>query len=219
MRIRLVMVLPRLPHILSWWLAWPLGVTTAPTRRAPYRAVQATSRGAVIFALDDTRYLADAAHPVAAWAGDLSRGTPAAPRPDDHTEGALMPLTVVYAPDAVVTGDFLRTVVQHYREADDVFSDNFLEALLVARNGTGPSRLDQSAQCYLESLGLEHVVLDGSFDAAATSCEYTGLASFLAFFKDTLLTTVRQAVRVSPSVTLRAPRTAQTPLPGRTWRP
>ncbi|RYP68967.1 hypothetical protein DL771_006389 [Monosporascus sp. 5C6A] len=142
-------------------LALALPPTTATTKRAPWRHVQTTTYGDVAFGLGNLTYLANARHPKAVLKGDCSTSASAA--------SSLVPLTVIYADaETAITGAYLEAVVARYLEGDDVFTEDFLEGVLIASNATttgpGPARLDDSALDYLMSLSPKHLFLDVSLE-------------------------------------------------------
>ncbi|KAK7752396.1 hypothetical protein SLS62_005734 [Diatrype stigma] len=133
-----------------------LGLPTA-TKRAPWKHVQITTYGDVAFGLGNVTYLANIRHPKAALSGDCSAVA-------SVVGSSLVPLTIIFAEADVVTGAHLEDVVARYLEGDDVFSEDFLEGVLVAYNGTGStSMLDDSALEYLNSFGPNHLFLDAKF--------------------------------------------------------
>ncbi|RYO91412.1 hypothetical protein DL763_005015 [Monosporascus cannonballus] len=99
------------------------------------------------------------ATPKAVLKGDCSASASAA--------SSLVPFTVIYADaETFVTGAYLEAVVAGYLEGDDVFTEDFLEGVLIANNATitgpGPPRMDGSALDYLMSFSPKHLFLDVS---------------------------------------------------------
>lgn len=83
----------------------------------------------------------------------------------------MLPFTVIFAEDEVVTGEYLQDAIARYVAGDDVFSEDFLEGLYIAHNGTSSSSsssrpsLDASALEYLTStIKPRYLFLDSSFN-------------------------------------------------------
>ncbi|OTB04047.1 hypothetical protein M426DRAFT_11927 [Hypoxylon sp. CI-4A] len=139
-----------LPLLLSASLA-----LAAPVKRATWKHLQTTEYGDVAFKLGNETYLANIQHPKAVFGGDYSA---VASQP-----GSLVPFTVIFAQDEVVTGKYLQDVIASYLNGDDVFSEDFLEGVYIAANSTGSKlTLDASAQGYLNDLAPQHVFLETS---------------------------------------------------------
>ncbi|KAI1374858.1 amidase family protein [Hypoxylon crocopeplum] len=135
--------------------AWP--VLAAPAKRAPWKHLQTTQNGDVVFGLSNqTTYLANVQNPKAIIGGDCSAAA--------SQQGSLVPFTVIFTEDEVVTGKYLQDIIASYLKGDDVFSDDFLQGVYIANNGTSskPS-LAVSALKYLSSLAPQHVFVDTSF--------------------------------------------------------
>ncbi|KAI1214284.1 amidase family protein [Annulohypoxylon truncatum] len=125
-------------------------------KRSAWKHLQTTQHGSVAFELGNQTYLANIKHPKAVLSGNYSA---IATRQDSP-----VPLTVIFAEGDVVTGDYLQGVITSYLEGDDVFSEDFLEALYIASNSTGGNPiLDTSALTYLSGLAPKHIFLDSSF--------------------------------------------------------
>ncbi|KAH9885968.1 amidase family protein [Xylariomycetidae sp. FL2044] len=152
------------------WSTCPLSISSAdaaPTKRASYQQTQTTQHGGVAFNLGNNSYFANIQYPRGVLGGDCSTAASSA--------DTLVPFTVIYAPaaaaaaddDAVVTGEYLADVVTEYLEGDDVFSEDFLEGVFIAWNGTGgggKATLDQSAVDYLNGLEVAYLFVDSAFD-------------------------------------------------------
>lgn len=147
---------------LLYTASFALGLPTA-TKRAPWKHVQTTTYGDVAFGLGNVTYLANIRYPKAVLSGDCSAAASAAA--GEVGSSSLVPLTVIFTEEDVVTGAYLEGIVARYLEGDDVFSEDFLEGVLVAYNGTGgTSVLDDSALNYLNSFSPNHLFLDTRFE-------------------------------------------------------
>ncbi|KAI1106445.1 amidase family protein [Jackrogersella minutella] len=131
-------------------------VLAASTKRAPWKPLQTTEYGSVAFELGNQTYLANTGHPKAVLMGNYSAV--------ESRQDSLVPVTVIFAGNDVVTSEYLQGVVASYLEGDDVFSEGFLESVYIANNGTsGSLTLDASALIYLSDLAPRHLFLDTSF--------------------------------------------------------
>ncbi|KAI1088958.1 amidase family protein [Rostrohypoxylon terebratum] len=131
-------------------------VLAAPGKRGSWKHLQTTQYGSVAFELGNQTYLANIAYPKAVLNGDYSAIA--------SQQNSPVPLTVIFAEDDVVTGDYLQNVIASYLEGDDVFSEDFLGAVFIASNGTSSNpTIDASASAYLSGLSPKHVFLDASF--------------------------------------------------------
>ncbi|KAI1410053.1 amidase family protein [Hypoxylon sp. FL1857] len=136
----------------------------APTKRAPWEHLQTTQYGGVAFGLGNQTYLANAQHPKAVLGGNYSAIA--------SQQGTLLPLTVIFAEDDVVTGEYLQGVIASYLHGDDVFSVNFLESVYIVNNSTSRSPIfDASALAYLSGLTPKHVFLDTRFARSQPSSD------------------------------------------------
>lgn len=134
-------------------------VLAAPMKRAPCKHLQTTQYGDVVFGLGNITYLANVQHPKAVLSGDFSAIA--------SQQGSLLPFTVIFAEDEVVTGSYLQGVIARYQKGDDVFTPDFLAGVYIASNGTNrTSGLDASALEYLTGLAPRHLFLDTSFGVA-----------------------------------------------------
>ncbi|OTA53680.1 amidase family protein [Hypoxylon sp. EC38] len=137
-----------------------------PAKRAPRKHLQTTQYGGVAFGLGNQTYLANIQHPRTILGGNYSAIA--------DQQGSLLPFTVIFADDAVVTGEYLRRVITSYVEGDDVFSEDFLECLCIVDNSTsGNPILDASALTYLSGLAPKYVFLDTRFDRSQPSSDIT----------------------------------------------
>ncbi|KAI1453513.1 amidase family protein [Annulohypoxylon moriforme] len=137
-------------------------VLAALTKRGAWKHLQTTQHGSVAFELGNQTYLANTEHPKAILGGNYSTIA--------SQQNSPVPLTVIFAGDDVVTGGYLQSIVTSYLECDDVFSEDFLEAIYVASNNTsGNPILDASALTYLNSLAPKHIFLDTKFSGSHLS--------------------------------------------------
>ncbi|KAI1389131.1 amidase family protein [Hypoxylon trugodes] len=145
-------------------------VLATPTKRASWKYLQTTQHGGVAFGLGNQTYFANVRHPKAIVDGDYSAIA--------DQSSALLPFTVIFTGDEIVTGEYLQNVVASYLAGDDVFSEDFLEGVYIASNetsnGTSSSpTLDASALEYLNSLAPKHLLLDAVFEQSHPSSEIT----------------------------------------------
>ncbi|CAJ2512020.1 Uu.00g076450.m01.CDS01 [Anthostomella pinea] len=154
-----MMAFPRFLPFLANLLLRSWSVFAAPvTKRAEWKHVQTTEHGDVAFALGNVTYLANIQHPKAILGGNSSSAAAAA-----ASGGSLVPFTVIFVEDELVTGAYLQSVVASYLEGDDVLSEDFLQGVYLARNGTATARLDNSALAYLGGLEPVYLFLDTGF--------------------------------------------------------
>ncbi|KAI2471529.1 amidase family protein [Annulohypoxylon bovei var. microspora] len=132
-------------------------VLAAPVeKRAPWKHLQTTQYGSVAFELGNQTYLANVGYPKAIVSGNYASIA--------NDGGSPVPLTLIFAEDDVVTGEYLQGVIASYLEGDDVFSEDFLESIYIGSNGSSSNpTLDASALTYLSSLEPRHIFLDTSF--------------------------------------------------------
>ncbi|KAI2632699.1 amidase family protein [Hypomontagnella submonticulosa] len=163
-------------------------VLAAPMKRAPCKHLQTTQYGDVVFGLGNITYLANVQHPKAVLSGDFSAIA--------SQQGSLLPFTVIFAEDEVVTGSYLQGVIARYQKGDDVFTPDFLAGVYIASNGTNrTSGLDASALEYLTGLAPRHLFLDTSFGVAHHSVDIP--VTYVAPPKVTDLTAGPYAVSIS----------------------
>jgi len=126
-------------------------------KRNTYKLITNNSYGDTIFGLGNTTYLANTQHPKATLSG-LSATTPV---------DGLVPITAITTNETVITGSLLQTVVSSYAEADDVFTEDFLEAFYISASGN--ATLDKSALSYLSSINTSYLFLSESFSSSSSS--------------------------------------------------
>ncbi|KAI1506687.1 amidase family protein [Biscogniauxia marginata] len=190
--------------LLLWPLAWSFpGTAGSPVlgRRAALNPLQTTQHGSVSFTLGNQTYLANVQHPEAVVG--LNHSTAITHQSRAQIGGTqVVPVTVILVDDEVVTGVYLQGVVASYLDGDDVFSEDFLEGVYLARNGTPSTKvtsktmsLDSSARGYLRSLAPRYLFLDTSFEGSEAS---SGLvATYLAAPDGTTLTAGPYAASIS----------------------
>lgn len=72
-----------------------------------------------------------------------------------------IPATVIYSNESSISSQILQSVLSKYKRLDDVFNDDFQEAVFLLSSAR-TARLDQSATTFLTSLNLSHLVLSKS---------------------------------------------------------
>ncbi|KAI1337349.1 amidase family protein [Xylariaceae sp. FL0016] len=155
------------------WILWTCLTSALPSKRASSKELQTTQQGDVAFVLGNYTYLANVAYPKAVFSGDCSAAV--------AQLSALVPFTVIYVEDEVVTGQYLQDAIASYLEGDDVYSEDFLEGIFLAGNGSSSATLDSSAVEYLNSFAPKHLFLDASFTesdcCSGLSVTYVGTAA------------------------------------------
>ncbi|KAI1634585.1 amidase family protein [Biscogniauxia mediterranea] len=189
---------------LVWLLVWSIPRADASAilrRRALAGNLQTTRYGSVTFTLGNQTYLANVQHPKAVLGCNDSTST-AYPCRAQASSTQIVPVTVIFVDDEVVTGEYLQGVVASYLGGDDVFAEDFLEGVYLARNGTtGAKRsaktttLDSSAIEYLGNLAPSHLFLDTSFGESEVSLDLA--VTYLATPDGTNLTAGPYAVSVT----------------------
>ncbi|KAI2616304.1 amidase family protein [Hypoxylon sp. NC1633] len=165
-----------------------LSALAAPVKRAPWKHVQTTQYGEVAFGLGNQTYLANFRNPVAVLGADRPVAS--------SQQGSLIPFTVIFAEDEVVTGKYLQDTIASYIEGDDVFSEDFLTGVYIANNGSSSGlRLDASALEYLSSLSPQHLFLDTSFESGNYSSHI--VVTYVEAPKDSNLTAGPYAASIS----------------------
>lgn len=127
----------------------------APYKRNPFVPLQRTKDNNVIFQLGDVNYVANTKYPKVSLAAETSH------------QAAItdLPVAVIYTNASIITRDVLETTVQSYVDGDDVFTQDFLGGVVVSSSAQ-KSSVDSSAQDYLQSVGIEHLILDKAFSKA-----------------------------------------------------
>ncbi|KAI2610665.1 amidase family protein [Hypoxylon fragiforme] len=145
--------------------SWPSALASPVKQRAPLKPQQTTQNGDVAFGLGEQSYFANLQHPKITLSGTFSAAA------SQQRSPSVLPFTVIFAEDEVVTGEYLQDAIARYVAGDDVFSEDFLEGLYIAHNGTSSSSsssrpsLDASALEYLTStIKPRYLFLDSSFN-------------------------------------------------------
>ncbi|KAI5926047.1 amidase family protein [Camillea tinctor] len=187
-----------------WLSAWSIpGIEASPVlrQRASTGFLQTTRYGSVTFTLGNQTYLANVRHPKAVLGHDSSISTIRSSQAEASST-QVVPFTVIFVNDEVVTGAYLQDVITSYLESDDVFSEDFLEGIYLARNDTASSKrsvtttnLDASAIEYLGDIAPGYLFLDTSFAGSEASIDLA--ATYLAPPAGTNLTAGPYAVSIS----------------------
>ncbi|OCT47367.1 hypothetical protein CLCR_02517 [Cladophialophora carrionii] len=138
---------------------------SAPFRRNPYNYIQPLANGDALFELGNKSYIANVVNPKAVATVTFSSAA--------GTDEGSLPLTVIKTEASLITQDVLQGVVSSYLQADDVFSEDFLEAVLISSSAPN-AILDASAIAFLQSYNIGQVFVSGSFHAS-------GMASMSTF--------------------------------------
>jgi hypothetical protein len=134
-------------------------VLSAPVSRNAYNYVQSLTNGDSLFKLGNNSYIANVVNPKARVAVDLSATT----APDS----GVIPLTLISTDAAVITQDVLSGVVANYLAGDDVFTEDFLQAVMIIATAANTT-LDSTATSYLASTGASIVLTSGMSSSTAT---------------------------------------------------
>lgn len=147
--------LPQMSQLLTLLLALAIGiVTAAPAKRSIYSYRETTAKGDVLFDLSNNSYLANIQHPKVT-AGDCSEGRKAS--------SDLVPLTVIFACETVVTGPYLQNITASYLRSDDVFTEDFLAGIYIISTAGHPTVLDASALEFIAGANVNVLLLDTAF--------------------------------------------------------
>jgi hypothetical protein len=126
-------------------------------RRNVHSHLQQNPNGDEIFALGNLTYLANLKHPRVLLHDGCDE-------PGDTT-GTLVPFTVVVTDQQIITASYLQGIVSSYVIGDDVYTEDFLEGIYLASNGSGNVSLDPSAISYLQGVSISYLYLDTAFSA------------------------------------------------------
>jgi hypothetical protein len=147
--------LSRMSQLLTLLLALAIGiVTAAPAKRSIYSYRETTTNGDVLFDLGNNSYLANVQHPKVT-AGDCSAAR--------KTGLDLVPLTVIFACETVVTGPYLQNITASYLSGDDVFTEDFLAGIYIISTTGHPTVLDASALEFIAEANVNVLLLDTAF--------------------------------------------------------
>lgn len=142
-------------------------VSCAPVKRTPYAPIQIFPSGDILFKLGNLSYIANAQYPKTVVSGPFAHIS----APQDF------PVTVINTNASVVTDEVLQSIVASYLEADDVFTEDFLESVFISSTAEDPI-LDPTALNYLESYEVSQIFVNEGFQhVIAANCSVTTLPS------------------------------------------
>lgn len=110
-----------------------------------YVELQETSKGALIFNLEETAYMANLRYPEVTV--QLDRQPP----------GYRSPMTVINLDESRITGPWIEREIASYLDGDNVFTENFLDAVYLS--STTPAHLDSSALEYLKKIETKQIFI------------------------------------------------------------
>jgi hypothetical protein len=137
---------------------------SAPLRRNPYNYIQPLANGDALFELGNRSYIGNVVNPKAVATVKFSSAA--------ATNEGSVPLTVINTEASLITGGVLQSVVASYLQEDDVFSEDFLDAILISSSAANAT-LDASAITYLQSYDVGQVFISGSFQSTETASQST----------------------------------------------
>ncbi|KAL3426762.1 amidase [Phlyctema vagabunda] len=135
-------------------LALALLTSGAPLKRNVYSHLETTAYGDAVFELGNITYLANVRFPIAAAGGRSSQVY--------ETSSSLVLFTVVVTEEKLITGEYLEDTIEQYLEADDVYTEDFLEGIYI-KSLVEDSVLDPSALEYLANHSISRLFIDISF--------------------------------------------------------
>lgn len=128
-------------------------VFAAPiTKRNTYNFVMNNPYGDAVFELGNVSYLANTKHPKVVVASDYL-----------GTTTQTIPITVIKTNATTISQNTLDDAVTSYLDGDDVFNEDFLDAVYISSSAT--ASLDASAIEYLTTLGSSFIFVDESISA------------------------------------------------------
>jgi hypothetical protein len=151
------------PFWLVVWIAAAL-VHASPIKRNGIQSLTTTTSGDKIFELGNITFLANLQYPKISTASSLQ------PQSD------IVPSTVIYTNASSISAEYLESMLAKYTAIDDVFTEDFLEAVFVI-SSVSNAQLDTSAMSFFTSMNLSHLVLSSSF--AQTSGDASVSVSFI----------------------------------------
>ncbi|KAF2740947.1 amidase family protein [Polyplosphaeria fusca] len=119
-------------------------------KRNPYTFVLKNPYAATVFELGDVSYLANTKHPKAVLGADC----------EFSAASSAIPITVIKTNTSTISKQTLEGIVTSYLEADDVFSQDFLDGVYVS--SSVKAELDASAVEFLASLNTSFLLVDES---------------------------------------------------------
>ncbi len=138
-----------------------VSISCAPLRRAPYNLLQSLPNGDLLFELGNLSYVANIQHPKAIASTSFATVS-------QHVN---FPMTVFNTNASVITNDVLESIVASYLEADDVFTEDFLQSVVISSTADEPT-LDATAISYLESYEVSHTFVSGNFKPVVSAGNY-----------------------------------------------
>ena len=114
-----------------------------------------TAAGAFSFQLSNLTYYSPAAAIAEGVIGNVT-----------YTEPGLLPMTVLETNETTITADVLSSLVNSYTSLDDVWTEDFLQGVLVV-SGPSDASLDASAASWLESAGIEQLLTSAGVDTSS----------------------------------------------------
>ncbi len=139
---------------------------SAPLKRRTVSLLQPLPNGDLVFELGNLSYVANVQYPKAVATGAFASAG----------QSSSLPLTVFNTNVSVVTQSVLQGLVASYLAADDVFSEDFLEAVLISSSAP-ETTLDPTAISYLDSYEVSHVFLGGSFQTTNISSSTSNITT------------------------------------------
>ncbi|KAH8112112.1 amidase signature enzyme [Phellopilus nigrolimitatus] len=83
------------------------------------------------------------------------------PFPDAIISDDVLPLTVITTNESTITGDLIRNTIEGWKKSDDVFSDSFLQSVLLFQTGQNTATVTASATSFLAEKSVEKLFLSG----------------------------------------------------------
>ncbi|KAI7153411.1 hypothetical protein KC349_g8396 [Hortaea werneckii] len=141
-----------------------------PQSRNSITSLRNTKDEAITFQLGNVHYIADTrlskaiirTKKAGSWFGrEIWPGN------DDHSQDVDAPclVTVLTTNASIITGDIMSETLSDYSSLDDVFSDDFLQ-ILVLNSVAASAKLDHSATSFLRSLNLKLLVFGNGISAS-----------------------------------------------------
>ncbi|TID19091.1 amidase family protein [Venturia nashicola] len=147
-------------------LATAILVHAGPLVRNDVQILTSTSSRNDIFSLGDITFLANLQYPKISLKSSNSSLT---------SQTGLIPSTVIHTNESSIDRQVLQSILARYRNLDDVYNDDFHEAIFLFSSAR-TAHLDKSAASFLTSLNLSHVVL--SLSIARSDHRLPGSVSF-----------------------------------------
>ncbi|THG95131.1 hypothetical protein EW145_g8017, partial [Phellinidium pouzarii] len=100
----------------------------------------------------------------------------------------VLPLSVITTNVSTITDALVESTIQAWESTDDVFTNSFLQGVLLINAGEGIANLSPSVLPFLQSKGVQKLFVSGVC-LTPSSCEVTsstGLSNIRSFFKSVL---------------------------------